>query len=391
MAHKSAAPSYKKVMRANQGQFKPGTNRNLSWQKPVPSDNLVITFSDDDSGTDSGKTKQDTVRGRKATPQGTQKTGNFMQTRIMREEVSQQKSLGAKFGPTQVSAFPFTHRNVGAGRGSGTTFFRKEPTARQVNTLKSKQKDGNGVGVDSADHRLERLRHKIAARENELKGQKRPLAPSAMKNTDLTNQVRLPSEKIGLEASNNGECSRPNSPFEHDGRPIKRLKLNQQHSYNQGHSDSVTLAPSGGSSRKNIVQSSEMTDHFANGITMNTNVDETEDRVTTELSGQMHNGGTTKNLPHHKGTEVAGSHPMVELNGRLAAATLTNRQIMSKDTSALMPAASAQAGQQIVHVGPSTDNNRRPHLQPGEEVSLTLLCHSTCLSCSLEIHLTIGA
>jgi len=73
IAHKSAAPSYKKIMRVNQGQFKPGTNRNLSWQKPVPSDNLVITFSDDDSGIDSGKAKQDTVRGRKATSQGTQK------------------------------------------------------------------------------------------------------------------------------------------------------------------------------------------------------------------------------------------------------------------------------------------------------------------------------
>nr|CAB3462352.1 unnamed protein product [Digitaria exilis] len=56
-------------MRVNQGQFKPGTNKNLSWQKPVPSDNLVITFSDDDSGTDSGKTRQDALRGRKATPQ----------------------------------------------------------------------------------------------------------------------------------------------------------------------------------------------------------------------------------------------------------------------------------------------------------------------------------
>ncbi|RCV18802.1 hypothetical protein SETIT_3G332500v2 [Setaria italica] len=345
MAHKSAAPSYKKVMRGNQGQFKPGTNRNLSWQKPVPSDNLVITFSDDDSGTDSGKTKQDTVRGRKATPQGTQKTGNCMQTRITREEVSQQKTLGAKVGPTHVPAFPFTLRNVGAGRGSGTTFFRKEPPVRQVNTLKSKQKDGNGVGVHSADHRLERLRHKIAARENELKGQKRPLAPVAMKNTDLSsNQARLPSEKIGFEASNNGECSRPNSPFEHDGRPIKRLKLNQQHSYNQDHSDSVTLAHSGGSSRKNTLQSSEMGDHFANGITMNTNVDETEVRVTTELSGQMHNGGATKNLPHHK------------------------------DTSALMPAASAQAGQQVLPVGPSAVLDRRPHLKPGEENAHQMNC-----------------
>ncbi|CAN6361352.1 unnamed protein product [Urochloa humidicola] len=375
MVHKSAPPSYKKTMRMNQGQFKPGTNRNLSWQKPVSSDNLVITFSDDDSGTDSAKTKQDTARGRKATSQGTQKTGKSIQARIMREEVSQQKTLGAKVGPAHVPAFPFPLRNVGAGRGSSNTFFRKEPPVRQVNTLKSKQKDGNGVGVHSADHRLERLRHKIAARENELKGQKRPLAPVAMKNVDLSsNQARLPSEKIGLEASNNGECSRPNSPFEHDGRPIKRLKLNQQHSYNQGHSDSVPLAPSGGSSRKNTVQSSEMTDHFEHEITVNPNVDETETRVTTELSGQIHSDSATKNLYHHKVTEVAGNHAMVELHGRLADAPFSDRQIISKDASTLMPVASGQAGQQVVPVGPSALLDRRPQLQPGEENANQMNC-----------------
>ncbi|CAN6338634.1 unnamed protein product [Urochloa humidicola] len=374
MVHKSAAASYKKTMRMNHGQFKPGTNRNLSWQKPVSSDNLVITFSDDDSGTDSAKTKQDTARGRKATSHGTQKTGKSIQTRIVREEVSQQKTLGAKVGPAHVPAFPFTLRNVGAGRGSGNTFFRKEPPMRQVNT-KSKQKDGNGVGVDSADHRLERLRHKIAARENELKGQKRPLAPVAMKNTDLSsNQSRLPSEKIGLEASNNGECSRPNSPFEHDGRPIKRSKLNQQHSYNQGYNDSVTLAPSGGLSRKNTVQSSEMTDHFENEITVDPNVDETEARVTTDLSGQMHSCSATKNLCHHKVTEVAGNHAMVELHGRLADAPFINRQIVSKDASALMPVASGQAGQQAVPVGPSVLLDQRPQLQPGEENADRMNC-----------------
>ncbi|CAL4891634.1 unnamed protein product [Urochloa decumbens] len=375
MVHKSAPPSYKKTMRMNQGQFKPGTNRNLSWQKPVSSDNLVITFSDDDSGTDSAKTKQDTARGTKATSQGTQKTGKSIQTRIMREEVSQQKTLGAKVGPAHVPAFPFTLRNVGAGRGSGNTFFRKEPPVRQVNTLKSKQKDGNGVGVHSADHRLERLRHKIAARENELKGQKRPLAPVAMKNANLSsNQAGLPSEKTGLEASNNGECSRPNSPFEHDGRPIKRSKLNQQHSYNPGHGDSVTLAPSGGSSRKNTVQSSEVTDHLENEITVHPNVDETEPRVTTELSGQMHSGNATKNLCHHKGTEVAGNHAVIELHGRLADTPFTNRQIVSKDTSALMSVASGQAGQQVLPVGPSALFDRRPQLQPGEENADQMNC-----------------
>ena len=75
---------------------------------------------------------------------------------------------------------------------------------------------------------------------------------------------------------------------------------------------------------------------------------------------------------------------MVELHGRLAEAPFTNRQIVSKDTSALMPVASAQAGQQVVRAGPSTVLDRRLQLQPGEQVSSTLLCHSTCFSCSLR-------
>ncbi|XP_062203571.1 uncharacterized protein LOC133905819 [Phragmites australis] len=379
MAHKTAAPSYKKIMRVNQGQFKPGTNRNLTWQKPVSSDNLVITFSDDDSGTDSGKTKQDRVRDIKASSQGTQKTRTSMQTRIMREEAPQHKTHSAKIGSANFPAFPLTLRNAGASRGSSATFFRREPPMRQVTPLKSKQKDGNGVGVNSADHRLESLRHKIAARENELKSQKRHMSV-AMKNADLsTDQARLPSEKIGFETFNSGECSRLNSPFEHDGGPSKRLKPNQQHSYSQVCSDLVTLAPISCSTGKNNMQSSEVIDHLANGTTVNCSVDETEHAVTEELSGQIQHGGAPKNLPssktHRKGTEGAGNHSTVELRSSLAAAPFTNGQIMPEDTSFLVPVTSSQAEQRVMPIGTSAVLNRRPHLQPGENADLLNSSH----------------
>ncbi|WVZ90792.1 hypothetical protein U9M48_037056 [Paspalum notatum var. saurae] len=366
MAHKSA-PGYKKIKRVNQGQFKPGTNRNLSWQKPVSSDNLVITFSDDDSGADSGKTNQGKVRDRKASSQGTQRTGNSIQSRITREEVSQQKILGAKAGPAHVHSFPFTHRNVGAGRGSSTTFFRKDAPVRQVNPLKSKQKDGNGVG----DHRLEMLRHKIAARENELKGQKRPSTPVTTKNTDFSsNQPRLPSEKIGFEASN----SSLNCLSEHDRQPTKRLKLNQQHSDNQVQSGLVTLAPIGCTSGKNNAQSSEVTSQFENGITMNLNVDETVHTVIPELADQIQSDGPTKKLPHYKDAEGTDNHAMVELHGGLAAPPFTSTQIISKDTGALGPVTSSQAGQQVMPVGTSAVSGRTPQLQPGKENGDYLNC-----------------
>ncbi|KAL6622442.1 hypothetical protein ACP70R_032321 [Stipagrostis hirtigluma subsp. patula] len=394
--HKSAAPSYMKTMRVNQGQFKPGTNRNLTWQKPVSSDNLVITFSDDDSGTDSGgKSKQDRVGDRRASAQGTHKPGSSMQTRITREEASQQKTHGAKRG-ANIPAFPLAHRNLGPGRGSGSTFIRREPPVRQVTPLKAKQKDGNGVGVNSADHRLESLRHKIAARENELKGQKRPMVPGVMKNADLSaDQSRLPLENTGFEASNSGGCSRPNSPFEHgDGRPTKRLKLNQQHSYNQIRSDLLTPLPVSSSSGKNNVLSSEMTDHFENGIAMNFNADETVHAVTTELSSQVQHVGATKNLPslktHPKGTEDAGNHATTEFRGRLAAAPSTNGQTMPEDAGTLVPVISAQAGpnverslsqvpdqmvstwggQQVMPAGTSTLLKRMPQMESGENADL---------------------
>ncbi|TVU49712.1 hypothetical protein EJB05_01038 [Eragrostis curvula] len=379
MAHKTAGPGYKKTMRVNQGQFKPGTNRSLTWQKPVSSDNLVITFSDDDSGPDSEKAKQDRVRDMKASSEGTQKTGTSMQTRIMREEASRQKTHNAKLGSTNFPAFPLSLRNAGAGRGSGATFIRKELPLRQVTPLKTKQKDGNGGGVNSADHKLERLRHKIAAKENELKGQKRPMVPAATKNADICNdQARLLSEKKGLEASNTGEFSDLDNLLYHAARPNKRLKLNQQHSYTQVHSELVTVAPVNSSSGANNMKSSEVLNHFDNGIHMNRNTDETEHRATTEPSDQIQQGDTTKNLPsakiHHKSTEGAVNHDEVNLHGRLAAAPLSGQSIPA-DTSALVPVTSSQVRQRVPPVGASTVSNRKPHLEPGEENADPFKCN----------------
>lgn len=300
-----------------------------------------------------------------------------MQTRIMREEVSQQKTIGAKVGPAHLPTFPFALRNAGAGRGSGNTFFRKEPPVRQVNPLKSKQKIQNGVGAHSEDHRLEILRHKIAARENELRGQKRPLSAIATKNADFSsNQPRLPSEKIGLEASNSGEYSRFNSLSEHNGGPNKRLKLNQQHSYNKFRSDLVTLAPIGSTSGKNNVQPSVVTNQFKNGITMNLNVNETDTTVTTELAEQIQQGGITKSLRHHKDTGD---------DGLVARPPFTDIQTIPEDSSALAPVTSAQARQQVLPVGTSPLLDGTPQLQPGKEVSSALLCCFTYFSC-LVIH-----
>ncbi|KAM3272667.1 hypothetical protein ACQJBY_042650 [Aegilops geniculata] len=391
LPQKTVAPSYKKTLRGNQGQFKLGTSRNLAWLKPVPSDNLVISFSDDDIETDSGMSKQAGGKGSKASTQVTHKPGMSMQTRLMREEAPQQKIRAANIGSTKWSANPHTLRTSAAGRGSGATFSRREPPIRQVTPLKSSQKDVTGLGVKSADDKLESLRHKIAARENELKVQKRPISPGFVKEADCsTDQTRPPLEKIGFEASNSGRHAHLDGPFGHDGRPVKRLKPNQQCFDNQVGGDLVTLVTPGSSLGNDNVQSSERRDHIENGITMNCKGNETEHAITTESSDQMHIGGTAMNLlsskSHHMVLQDGGNHAMVECHSKLAGPPFTSEP-MAEDTSALVPVTSVPAGanvdrssihvkdhifstqdwQQVKPVGTSTVSNERLHLQPGME------------------------
>ncbi|KAF7063921.1 hypothetical protein CFC21_070384 [Triticum aestivum] len=392
LPQKTVAPSYKKTLRGNQGQFKLGTSRNLAWLKPVPSDNLVISFSDDDIETDSGMSKQAGGKGSKASTQVTHKPGMSMQTRLMREEAPQQKIRAANIGSTKWSANPHTLRNSAAGRGSGATFSRREPPICQVTPLKSSRKDGTGMGVKSADDKLESLRHKIAARENELKVQKRPISPGFVKEADCsTDQTRPPLEKIGFEASNSGRHAHLDGPFGHDGRPVKRLKPNQQCFDNQVGGDLVTLVTPGSSLGNDNVQSSERRDHIENGITMNCKGNETEHAITTESSDQMHIGGTAKNLlsskSHHMVLQDGGNHAMVECHSKLAGPPFTSEQPMAEDISALVPVTSVPAGanvdrssihvkdhifstqdwQQVKPVDTSTVSNERLHLQPGME------------------------
>uniref|UniRef100_A0ACD5Y9C5 Uncharacterized protein n=1 Tax=Avena sativa TaxID=4498 RepID=A0ACD5Y9C5_AVESA len=386
---KSVAPSYKKTLRGSQGQFKLGTNRNLAWLKPVSSDNLVISFSDDDSETDSGMAKQYRNKSTKASSQVTYKTGITMQTRIMRDEAPQQKTHAASVGSAKWSANPHTLRSSGAGRGSGATFSRREPPSRQVTHLKSMQKDANGAGVNSADEKLESLRHKIAARENELKVQKRPMSPGVMKDANFSSdQIRPPLEKIGFEASNSGGRVHPDGPLVHDDRPVKRLKPNHQCISNQASGDLVTLVPTGSSLGNDNVISSGRRDHIENEITMNCNVTETEQAATTELSDQTHPSATAKNLLSSKSHQMViqdAGHATAEYHGKPAALPFTSDQSMAEDTSALVPVTSVRTGvnlgrssnhaedhmistwdgQHVKPVDTSIVSNVRPHLQPG--------------------------
>lgn len=396
--HKTVAPSYKKTTRVNQGLFKPGTNRNLTWQKPVSSDNLVISFSDDDSGSDSGMSKQD-KRGRKDSSQGTYKTGINVHTGIMREEAPQQKIHAAKVGSANWSAVPLTYRNSGVGRGLSATFARRDPPVRQVTPQKAIHKDGNVVGVSSAVHNLESLRHKIAARENELKV-KRPMSPSLLKDSSFpTGQTRLPLEKIGFEASSIGACSHLNGPVGHDIRPIKRLKPNQECSNNQVLVNQIPPVPTGKSLGKSNVQPCERREHIENGI-RDCNVNEAVHTVTTEPGG--HHIGAIKSLSlskmQHTVIPDADNHVTGKQHVKHAAPPTANEQSVVEDANTLVPITSVRAGanvemssiqvkdnmlstwngQHIMPADTSTVPNLRPQLGPGVEVSSAVCPFHAC-------------
>ncbi|KAG8049003.1 hypothetical protein GUJ93_ZPchr0009g2373 [Zizania palustris] len=361
--HKTVAPSYKKTSRVSQGFFKPGTNRNLTWQKPVSSDNLVITFSDEESGSDSGKSKQYKRKERKASLQGTDRTGINMHTGIMREEAPQQKTHSVKVGSANWSAVPLTLRNSGVGRGSSASFARRDPPIRQVTPQKATYKDGNVVAVSSTVHNLESLRHKIAARENELKV-KRSISPGLVKDSGFpTGQTRLPLEKIGFEASSIGACSRLNVLVKHDVRPTKKLKPNQECSNNQVRVNLVAPVPTVHSLGKNNGQFSERREHIENGTTMDCDVNETEHAVTTELL-DGHHSSSTKNLSLSKAQHrvIQDASALVPITTVQAGGSVEITSIQVNDQMR-----STWNGQRVMPADMSTVSNLRPHLQPGIE------------------------
>ncbi|XP_040385183.1 uncharacterized protein LOC102700851 isoform X2 [Oryza brachyantha] len=306
----------------------------------------------------------------------------------MREEAPQQKIHAAKVGSASWSAVPLTFRNSVVGRGSSATFPRRDPPARQITPQKAFHKDGNVMGVSSAVHNLESLRHKIAARENELKV-KRPMSPGLLKDSSLpTGHSRLPSEKVGFEASSIGACSRLNDPVAHDGRPTKRLKPNPECSNNQVLVNHIPPVPSGKSLGKSNVQSSKRREHIENGITMDCDVNEAICAVTTEPLDGHHNGAIKSlSLSKIQHTIIQGADNHATGKHCPAAPPTLNEQSAVEDANTLVPITSAQAGASVEtpsiqlkdhmlsmlngqHVIPSdtaTVSNLRQYLRPGVE------------------------
>lgn len=206
-----------------QTPFKGATNRSLCWQKKSTDDDLVISFSDDDSGSDSGKLKpktEPTIQKKDiATRAGTHifpMISAQEKTKVARQEAGHNISQISKSGLASQAYISSIPRNA----GTNTVGTSKDPHIIKKNTAAIKtstnQVNENACHANSAENRLESLRHKIAQRENELRVQKKSMATSSERSSYSPTKL-------------SGQCMDKAVELPPSAQQMKRQKLEQQH------------------------------------------------------------------------------------------------------------------------------------------------------------------
>ncbi|XP_072975069.1 uncharacterized protein [Typha angustifolia] len=249
---KSAPQNYNKSLRMKQVPFMANNNRTLHWQKKVSDDNLVISFSDDESGSDSEKSKleESVEKNDFAVSTDTHKlpmTSSQMQRKVQIHETQHMNSQISKQGFVKHASTSSTTRNLGTHiRRAGASTTTMDPRNQRHTTSKKASPclvDGNAQNVTLAVNRLENLRNEIALRESELKVQKKSMAVNRERSIDSnSDQSGQHSEKLSSEAANISRTV-PTKTVElaPDSRPLKRLRLEHQIYKNQCSDDQLQL------------------------------------------------------------------------------------------------------------------------------------------------------
>lgn len=197
--HSYRSKSYNKKMPYN----KLATNRNLSWQKKRPLDdhNLVISFSDDDSESDT-------------TPANVQVQVRPQMTRS---------------GPTNSTV---ARNSILGPNGSA---LRPNATLQ----AKASSSQSNGALGSSSDKVLETLRLEIALREKSLKIQK----PGSIEAT-----YGRPSKRMKVEPPSNGNQSIKEDQLNFNASPSRYMKGDSNQFVNQqnGNENKSVSAPGSG-------------------------------------------------------------------------------------------------------------------------------------------------
>ncbi|XP_074592620.1 uncharacterized protein LOC141848486 isoform X2 [Curcuma longa] len=233
--HTSNKKYYSKTLKTKQIPFKSSNNRTLSWHKKVSDDNLVIRFSDDDSGTDSGESKS------VAAIEKNDHAARLLKFKIpmtssQRPEMLQQSTLhGERFMSKKGVAGP-AFSDIGKTNGSNfgnqiSSSDKVEDLQKQIAALKTsiRQVDGYFQDTSLADTAAESLRHKISPRENECKVQTKTLVESIDIVTGSTNNgFEQLNQKLDNQAVHSDGAKDANAKRLTLGvRPTKRLKVDR--------------------------------------------------------------------------------------------------------------------------------------------------------------------
>ncbi|CAL9205695.1 uncharacterized protein LOC135631820 isoform X1 [Musa acuminata AAA Group] len=249
--HTSTKRYYDKTFRTKQVPFKLNKNRALSWHKKISDDNLVISFSDDDSGTDSENSKPEATTEKKDNAVRSVKckmplTLSRRQHEILHQSTQFGTRLKSNKGVAGRVPFSSTGKNNGSNFGPPRTSSSEkvEHIQKQITALKSSISQVHGQIRDTvlADSAVESLRHQIALRENELNVQMKSLAQTKDRVTGSYNDhLEQLNQKLDNQVADiDGTAAANAKGLALNIRPTKRLKLDEHLERIQG-SDGLLL------------------------------------------------------------------------------------------------------------------------------------------------------
>lgn len=212
----SVMSKYSNSSKIVQVPFKSTSNRSLSWHGKGSDDNLVISFSDDDSGSNCEESKPEKSINKKDNNSRGNKSEVPMASapvpsRVLRGGQKRTK-LVLKKGPVYPAPIPSDTRTRLTISKHLAISAEKDVRVPRGNpsTKNSARQQNNAVPhPNEADYRLASLRHEIALRENELKLQSKPMPLRNEKNAGPCNDSHVPHAM--LSGTNTTAVRRPAS------------------------------------------------------------------------------------------------------------------------------------------------------------------------------------
>jgi len=169
--------------------FKSANTQSISWHGKGSDDNLVISFSDDDSGSNSDESKPAETTSRKDNIARANKSELPIASVPVLSRGLQggpnRRKLVRKKGLVNPASNPSDLRNrLNSSRHLATSVEKDSliPSQKPSTKTPARQEHSHVPDPNVADHRLASLRHEIALRENELKIQSKSMPQSNEKN-----------------------------------------------------------------------------------------------------------------------------------------------------------------------------------------------------------------